>query len=168
MSRDSFVARVPRLLGVAFLGGTLASCGQSLPDEPTMTSQTSAAQGNGVSVTGANGSTSTTNRITLNRPTVAAPAAGLWPTVGDSVTFSSTYPSKLDHYGVRIQVVCSRSGEVLYGEAGPKDQAFLLGGASSRWLTVGGPASCKADLYYWSYQGKQEFNLLATTSFDSY
>jgi hypothetical protein len=100
----------------------------------------------------------------------SVPRDALWPRLGDSVTFSSTYSSKLEHYGVRIQVMCTRDdGQVIYGEAGPHDQAFLLGGGMSIWLMEGGAPTCKADLYYWSYQGGQQtFNPLASTTFAAY
>jgi len=64
--------------------------------------------------------------------------------------------------------MCYQNGTLVYGEAGPYYHAFQLGGASSDWLNNSpGPATCVADLYYWSYQGGQKFNWLASVQFDA-
>lgn len=107
--------------------------------------------------------------IILNAPTgTSAPTTGtLTPRLGDYVSFTVTYPKTLDHYGVRIQVLCYQDGNLVYGMAGPYDYQFLLGGSMSQWYLNGGPAECHADLYYWSYNGGQKFNLLATTTFNA-
>ena len=104
--------------------------------------------------------------------TVLTDASGqtttIWPALGDSITFDVTYPKTVEKYGARVQVMCYQGDTLVYGEAGPYDQAFLLGGAGSIWLySSQGPAHCKADLYYWSYKGSQQFNLLASTEFDA-
>ena len=111
--------------------------------------------------------------IDLNVPSFAAPttsgtSSAIWPRLGDSVSFSVSYPKNLDHYGVRIQVLCYQNGALVYGEAKPWDQQFLLGGAMSTWFLTNGNASCVADLYYWSYNGGQKWNFLAETQFDAY
>jgi len=98
-----------------------------------------------------------TATLTLNNP--PSPALGLW------VTFTATYPKKMEHYGMRIQVLCYQDGNLVYGEAGPHDQAFLLGGASSPWQDKGGPAACVAHLYYWTNNGGQQWHGIASTSF---
>jgi len=129
----------------------------------------------GVTVTAAPPrATSTPASITLNVPTTqvaaftAAGDAAIWPAIGDSVTFAVTYPKTAEKYGPRIQVMCYQNGVLVYGEAGPYYQAFLLGGGSSPWLNHSpGPATCVADLYYWSYQGGQKFNWLASVQFDA-
>jgi hypothetical protein len=114
-----------------------------------------------------------TASIVLNVPatSVAAfsgTAATLWPTLGDAVTFGVSVPKAVERQDPRIQVMCYQGTTLVYGEAGPYTQAFLLGGASSDWLnTSQGPAHCVADLYYWSYQGGQKFNWLASTAFDA-
>lgn len=106
--------------------------------------------------------------IILNQPPSLAGTAGSWePRLGDYVTFTVTYPKTLDHYGIRIQVLCYQDGELVYGMAGPYDYAFLLGGSMSQWYLNDGPAQCHADLYYWSYNGSQKFNLLASTEFSA-
>ena len=103
--------------------------------------------------------------IILNTPPSSASATPWEPRLGDWVTFTVTYPKTLDHYGVRIQVLCYQNGNLVYGEAGPYDQAFLLGGAMSPWYMNDGSATCHADLYYWSYNGGQKFNPLAWVEF---
>ena len=89
------------------------------------------------------------------------------PHLGDYVNFTVTYPKTLDHYGIRIQVLCYQNGSLVYAEAGSYAQSFLLGGAMSLWYIGGGPASCVSDLYYWSYKGSQKFNWLVSTAFDA-
>ena len=112
--------------------------------------------------------------IDLNVPSFAAPPTGgtspaIWPRLGDAVTFNVSYPKNLEHYGVRIQVFCySLNGTLIYGEAKPWDQPFLLGGAMSTWFLTNGEADCVADLYYWSNSGGQKWNFLAETEFHAY
>jgi hypothetical protein len=89
---------------------------------------------------------------------------------GDSVTFSWSCDgcAKSPKSAPRIQVLCYQDGFLVYGEAGPADNVFMLGGAMSDWVVNGGgPAACKADLYFWSYKGQQEFNFVATTAFNA-
>lgn len=112
--------------------------------------------------------------IVLNVPTTQVAAftatgdATIYPSIGDSVTFTVTFSKTVEKYGPRIQVMCYQNGTLVYGEAGPYYHAFLLGGASSDWLNRSqGPATCVADLYYWSYQGGQKFNWLASVEFDA-
>src|SRR5439155_17927466 len=156
---------------VVCLAAVSTGCGRS-PLEPA--SANAAAYGGPASATA--GSIMSPNRtpvpvassIALNPPQVLRPD-GIWPRLHDTVTFSTTYSSKLEHYGVRIQVMCSQGGQIVYGEAGPYDQPFLLGGGMSLWLMGGGEVDCQADLYYWSYQGGvQTFNPLASTKFHAY
>jgi len=105
--------------------------------------------------------------IILNTPTqVSSSSVTPWePKLGDYVTFTVAYPKTLDHFGVRIQVLCYQDGNLGFAMAGPADYAFLLGGSMSQWYLSDGPATCHADLYYWSYNGGQKFNLLASTEF---
>jgi hypothetical protein len=124
--------------------------------------------------------TATAATIQLNVPTgsiaaftSASDEATIWPALGDSVTFSVTYPKAVEKYGPRIQVMCYQDGALVYGEAAPYYQSFLIGGAWSLWQADQPPADresaahCVADLYYWSYQGGQKFNWLASVEFDA-
>ena len=113
------------------------------------------------------GASSEPSTIILNAPALAASTISWEPHLGDYVNFTVTYPKSLDNKGVRIQVLCYQDGNPVYAEAGPYSQDFLLGGAMSDWFLSGGSATCHADLYYWSYNGGQKFNLLASTNFDS-
>ena len=115
-------------------------------------------------VNATNNRTPTPSTINLAPPTAVAATAG-WPHLGDWVNFQVTFPKSVNKYGVRIQVICYQNGNLVYGEAGPYTQSFLLGGGSSEWLRMGGAADCTADLYYWSYNGGQKFNWLASTEF---
>ena len=66
-------------------------------------------------------------------------------------------------------MTCYQAGVIVYTEAGTFDHVFLLGGASSDWLTLGGPASCTGELFYFIWHGnnQQVFVSLATTTFDA-
>lgn len=112
----------------------------------------------------------TPSSIALNTPptmTVTA-EAGQWPALGDWITFKVSYPKTVDKYGARIQILCYQNGQLVYAEADWATQPFLLGSGSSPWLNdYPGPASCHADLYYWSYNGGQKFNWLASTDFEA-
>jgi hypothetical protein len=108
--------------------------------------------------------------LTLNAPPLAASAgSAIWPQLGDTITFTSSYPKQLDHYGVRVQVVCYQAGVLVWAQsttaAGAATNGFKLGGDSSPWKDTGGGADCNADLYYWSYGGTMQFNWLASTTF---
>jgi hypothetical protein len=96
--------------------------------------------------------------------------------LGDYVTFTCTgIPKKVKNPRVEVLAYqdtdCSghTGGSFLtYGEAGAPTDSFLLGGGGSCWLTQGGPASCIANLYYFSDVGPtQTYVLLATTSFSA-
>jgi len=110
--------------------------------------------------------------INLDVPGFAAVPTGsttpvIWPRLGDTVTFSVTYPKTLERYGVRIQVLCYQNGALVYGESKKWNQQFVLGGSASTWVLTNGDASCVADLYYWS-DGGQKWNFLAETQFDAF
>ena len=93
------------------------------------------------------------------------------PHLGEYVTFSVTAPKS--HYDKRVQVLCYQQIDLdpdldlVYAMAGPWDDAFQLGGGSSYWFEHDGTASCQADLYYWTYNHVQQFNLLASTTFEA-
>ena len=167
----TYFDRLVRYGSVVFLAAAVVGC-SGLPTEPTGSTALSTSMGSS-ELSARAPAPEPASTIALVAPaslTEAAAAEGAslaaWPTLGDWVAFKTSYSSKYDRYGVRIQLVCTQDGHVVYGAAHPKDEDFLLGGASSDWLTLGGPATCKADLYYWSYKGQQVFNLLATTSFE--
>jgi hypothetical protein len=95
--------------------------------------------------------------IVLDQDTTAPHLRGL-------VTFTTAYPTSVKT--PRIQVICYQNGALVYGEAGSIDHAFLLGGGGSLWLTAGGPASCTADLFYFSWNAGQPATvILASTTF---
>ena len=91
-------------------------------------------------------------------------SASVQPSLGSTVTFATSYPRTVKN--PRIEVLCYQDGDLVFGMAGSVTYAFQLGGAGSTWLTVGGPADCTANLFYFgSHAGKQTYNKLATTSF---
>ena len=106
---------------------------------------------------GGNPKTATVSSVTLDQSD---------PHLGSTVTFTVTVPSSVK--APRVSVMCSQGTALVYGEAGTFDHAFLLGGASSVWLQVGGAADCAVDLFYWDYAGQQQVYVwLASTTFSA-
>jgi hypothetical protein len=89
------------------------------------------------------------------------------PALGTTVTFTTSVSGLPGWATPRIQIICEQDGAIVYGEAGPASQGFLLGGAGSEWLRAGGPASCVATLYYWQFHPRQVFHPLASLSFEA-
>ena len=93
-------------------------------------------------------------------------SASVQPTLGSMVTFTTSYPRTVKN--PRIEVLCYQDGDLVFGMAGSVTYEFQLGGGSSTWLVVGGPADCTANLFYFGYHaGKQTYNKLASTSFSA-
>jgi hypothetical protein len=91
-------------------------------------------------------------------------SASIQPSLGSTVSFATSYPRTVKN--PRIEVLCYEDGNLVFGMAGSVTYEFLLGGAGSIWLTIGGGADCTANLFYFgSHAGKQTYNKLATTSF---
>ena len=44
-------------------------------------------------------------------------------------------------------------GDLVYAQMDHPDVGFVLGGGSSDWMTNGGPAECKANLYAYGNMG---------------
>jgi hypothetical protein len=113
------------------------------------------------------GKNSTSASIILNTPQSLAGSAVAWePKLGDTVNFTTTYPSSLDRYAMYIQVRCYQNGSLVFATTGLTDRSFVLGGTVSPWRDSGGAATCNADLYYWSTNG-QRYNQVATTEFNA-
>jgi hypothetical protein len=95
-----------------------------------------------------------------------ANAASTAPTLGASVKFAAGYPTGTKNPWV--SVTCWQNGVMVYGEGNTPSSSFLLGGASSSWLSAGGSASCSAELgdLYWR-GGHEYYTYLATTSFNA-
>lgn len=100
-----------------------------------------------------------TGTISLDQPN---------PALGDTVTFTWTAEGLHGNQKPRIQIMAYQDvdgdgqvDDLVYGEAGPADQGFLLGGGSSLWLERGGPSHCIATLYYWDFHPVQTFVPLA-------
>jgi hypothetical protein len=108
----------------------------------------------------------TSSSIILNGPTGSRADVAWTPHLGDSVSFTANYPSSLAARGISIQLNCFQNGDLVWVSAGYADRSFLLGGTSSPWLELGGPATCRAELYYWSTNG-QKYNALASTEFET-
>lgn len=91
-------------------------------------------------------------------------AAPVHPTLGSWVGFAAGYPSTTKNPWVSL--TCVEGSTIVYVEGGSPTHTFLLGGGSSVWLTVGGSATCTAELgdLYWR-GGHEYYTYLATTSF---
>jgi hypothetical protein len=87
------------------------------------------------------------------------------PTLGQYVHFIVSYPDTVKY--PRIEILCYAGTTLGWATSGPATDSFKLGGDSSMWQAAGGPASCTANLYYWTYTGPQTYNLLATTQFNA-
>jgi hypothetical protein len=95
-----------------------------------------------------------------------AKSSSVQPTLGASVKFATGYPTGTKNPWV--SVTCWQNGSMVYGEGNAPSADFILGGASSVWTSVGGSATCNAELgdLYWR-GGKQYYTFLATTSFEA-
>jgi hypothetical protein len=155
-SRHTLLALLEALLLVALISGILASAALILPR--------TSATGVG-SAAAANPNRSGPSSIWLAVPIGAAPAAS-WPTMGSSVAFGATYPKGTKNAWVSL--TCYQGTTMVYGEGGGADATFMLGGASSVWLSSPGPAVCTAELgdLYWR-GGQEYYTYLASTSFDA-
>jgi hypothetical protein len=93
-------------------------------------------------------------------------ASPVHPTLGSAVGFAAGYPSTTKNPWV--SVMCYEGSTLVYGEGGGPTHQFVLGGASSVWLGVGGSANCSAELgdLYWR-GGHEYYTYLATTSFSA-
>src|SRR5262245_34515236 len=84
----------------------------------------------------------------------AADGSTIYPSIGDWVTFTVTFPKSVERYGPRIVVSCYQNDEVVYAGAGPYYQSFKIGGAGSLWVYDEAPADrqspahCVAELFY--------------------
>ena len=96
--------------------------------------------------------------ITIDQPT---------PALGDVVTFTYETGPLEPSQDPRIQVECYQAGVLVWAHSAPAGEPVLLGGNMSDWFLIGGPASCAADLYYWTFVPVQEFHLLASTTFEA-
>ena len=88
------------------------------------------------------------------------------PALGATVAFDAGYPKTVKT--PRYAVWCYQGDALVYMEARNLDESLQLGGGGSAWLTTGGAASCRADLFYFTYKGQvQTYHWLASTSFDA-
>ena len=105
--------------------------------------------------------------ITLNQGGTSL--AQTAPRLGSTVSFTAAYPTSIKN--PRVEVLCYQNGDLVYGEAGAPTDTFLLGGNPDRgsiWRTTLGPASCVANLYYFTWKaGEPAATYLATTSFEA-
>lgn len=127
-------------------------------------------------IVGGLGAVSVAKAQTGNPPPDGPPSISLTtpdPALGVTIYFAATAPERTSKkFDIRVQVLCySQVDDVLiYGEAGPWDLGFLLGGGSSDWLNDRPTEAvhCVATEYYWSkVHGLQTFNWLAETEFDA-
>ena len=88
------------------------------------------------------------------------------PSLGSTVTFTTSIPALSGWEWPMVGVTCSQAGVRVYGALDTPGAAFLLGGNSSVWLQQGGAAECTATLYAYGSKGGQEtIRTLASTPF---
>ena len=92
--------------------------------------------------------------------------AAAQPSLGSAVRFSTGYASTTKNPWV--SVTCYQDGALVYAQGGAPSSDFVLGGSSSTWLTIGGAATCRAELgdLYWR-GGHQYYTYMANTNFDA-
>ena len=112
---------------------------------------------------------STQSSIILNAPSgVNSLTGSAWePSLGQAVSFTSTFPSSLDPSFVYVQVACYQNGLTVFRTSARYDRSVVLGDFASPWMATGGDAVCRADLYYFSSSSKLKINILASTEFDA-
>jgi hypothetical protein len=81
---------------------------------------------------------------------------------GDAVTFTVAYPEMRET--ALVWLSCFRDGQQIHQFGGLPSETFGLWNANP-W--TGGPADCRADLYYFTYKGQVETSrvFLANTTF---
>jgi hypothetical protein len=94
--------------------------------------------------------------ITINEATAS---------LGGVVTFTTDYPRNVKN--PRISVRCWQASTLVWATSGGVPDGYLLGGAISDWVRIGGAADCTADLYDlgWNGASMQEWTWLAGTTF---
>ena len=117
------------------------------------------------------------NGTTTNSSTSSAATTSPAPRLGDSVAFATNAASMAGPEYAMVAVSCYQDvngdGSVDTTLMGPdlvftsldKPSAeFKIGGYSSIWMDRGGDATCRADLYAYSWKGgKEATRILATT-----
>jgi len=90
--------------------------------------------------------------------------AGQALSLGSSVTFTTTVGDLTGNEYALVYLKCTQGDTVVYGQLALPGTTFVLGGGSSPWWQVGGPASCMAYLYaYGTHGGSDTIRELATT-----
>ena len=103
--------------------------------------------------------------ISLNRPEAARVVELMQ--LGDTVTYSTSIEPLKGGEWPMVYTVCASvdDGAIVFGQLDHPGAAFVLGGGSSPWLTIGGDASCHAELlaYGGKARGVDTIRLLAST-----
>ena len=91
-------------------------------------------------------------------------AAPTQPKLGSDVRFNAGYATSTKNPWVSVS--CYQGTTLVYGEGNSPTADFTLGGYASVWLTVGGTATCTAELgdLYWK-GGHEYYTYLAHTDF---
>lgn len=100
----------------------------------------------------------------VSTPPTIAVSAGSDLRLEGAVSFDTTYPKVKNT--PRIEVDCYQNGTLVYGEVRLVDeQPFILGGSSSIWVwNGGGPATCVATLFYWTFHPNQVYHFLVSSA----
>jgi hypothetical protein len=82
------------------------------------------------------------------------------PHYGDTVTFTVTTSNVNNNVSLRIQLLCTQSGSLVWADAGGLDGSFQLAGPNTSGSWTGGAAYCDATLYYFTYQGQMQTGIV--------
>jgi hypothetical protein len=121
----------------------LVSVGLAVALVLTFTGSAFAAKGGGGGGNGGGGN--------VTAPTASIILTSADPHLGGVATFAVSYTNNVKI--PRVEVLCYQAGQLVYGEAGSPNYAFILGGGGSLWLSAGGAADCVANLYYFDNSG---------------
>ncbi|MBI2763215.1 MAG: hypothetical protein HYX54_05630 [Chloroflexi bacterium] len=85
--------------------------------------------------------------------------------LGSSVTFATSVADLTGNEYALVYLECTQGGTVVYGQLDLPGTTFVLGGGSSPWLEVGGPATCVGYLKaYGTHGGSDTVRDLAQTA----
>jgi hypothetical protein len=73
--------------------------------------------------------------------------------LGSRVTFTTAVVGLTGNEYAMVYLKCMQGGDVVYGQLDSPDTTFVLGGGSSPWWGVGGPADCVGYLKAYSTRG---------------
>ncbi len=87
--------------------------------------------------------------------------------LGGTVVFDVSTADIKRKNNVLVSVIAYQGEGTVFVGIVEEGETILLGGASSTWLSNGGPAECIAQLYYWNFHPVQKQVLLDQIEFSA-